>query len=287
MTGYPLYTWLGKLFTFLPIADIAHRTNLMSAVSASGAAAFVFGSLRLLGANRVAALFGAFFLAFSTTLWSQAVITEVYAPNVFMLSLVFLLALAWGRQEQSSLTSHRATGPSLFLFWALCLTYGLSLGIHLSNLALAPALTAYVVLVNWRVLLQPRLILPGAVLLAPGLLQYLWLPARADTLLDLPMRRNAPDSWEGFYNYTLNAFPQMKFAFPWEAIPDRIVLYLQLTRANFGYLGDRPRPVRHGRDTLATHPRIPPPDHLLPGPSRLFHPVPCPGHRRLLSPLTS
>jgi len=31
-TGYPLYTWLGKLFTYLPIGDVAHRINLMSAV---------------------------------------------------------------------------------------------------------------------------------------------------------------------------------------------------------------------------------------------------------------
>jgi hypothetical protein len=31
-TGYPLYTWLGKLFTYIPIGDVAHRMNLMSAV---------------------------------------------------------------------------------------------------------------------------------------------------------------------------------------------------------------------------------------------------------------
>jgi len=30
--GYPVYTWLGKLFTLLPFGDMAHRVNLMSAV---------------------------------------------------------------------------------------------------------------------------------------------------------------------------------------------------------------------------------------------------------------
>ncbi|MFN8455816.1 MAG: DUF2723 domain-containing protein [Anaerolineae bacterium] len=30
-TGYPLYTLLGKLFTFLPIGNVAYRVNLMSA----------------------------------------------------------------------------------------------------------------------------------------------------------------------------------------------------------------------------------------------------------------
>jgi hypothetical protein len=31
-TGYPLYTLLGKLFTLIPVGDIAYRVNLMSAV---------------------------------------------------------------------------------------------------------------------------------------------------------------------------------------------------------------------------------------------------------------
>ncbi|MBI2856242.1 MAG: DUF2723 domain-containing protein, partial [Chloroflexi bacterium] len=34
-TGYPLYMMLGKLFTFLPLGDIAFRVNLMSAVFAA------------------------------------------------------------------------------------------------------------------------------------------------------------------------------------------------------------------------------------------------------------
>lgn len=232
-TGYPLYTIAGKLFTFLPIGDVAHRMNLMSAASAAGAAALAFGCLRLLSVNRVASLFGALFFAFSTTLWSQAVITEVYAANVFMLALVLFLMLAWGRSR----TDEAADLPSDALFWACCFAYSLSLGLHLSNLALAPAIAVYVLLTDWRIILRRRALLPGAGLFVLGLVQYVWLPLRASTLLDLPMQRNSPDTLEGFYNYTLNAFPQMKFAFPLEAIPDRIVLYLQLVRANFGYMG--------------------------------------------------
>jgi hypothetical protein len=236
-TGYPLYTWVGKLFTFLPVGDVAHRMNLMSAVGAAGAAALVYGSLRLLDVNRVASLFGGLFLAFSITLWSQAVITEVYAPNAFMLALTLFLVLAWGRRERARGSPAEADLASALLFYGFCLAYGLSLGTHSSNLALAPAIAAYVLLVNWRVLAQPLTIVVGAALFLLGTLQYLWLPVKASTLLDVPMARNAPNTWEGFYNYTLNSFPQLKFAFPWEAIPDRIVLYLQITRYNFGLLG--------------------------------------------------
>src|SRR3990172_11904660 len=40
--GYPLYTWLGWLFTRLPLGDVAHRINLMSAVLGAAAAAGLY-----------------------------------------------------------------------------------------------------------------------------------------------------------------------------------------------------------------------------------------------------
>lgn len=83
--GYPLYTWLGKLFPLLPAGDAARCMNLISAVSAAGACALLFAIAALLTKNRLAALFVALLLSFSPALWSQAVITEVYAPNAFML----------------------------------------------------------------------------------------------------------------------------------------------------------------------------------------------------------
>jgi hypothetical protein len=29
--GFPVYTWIGHIFTFLPVGDVAYRVNLMSA----------------------------------------------------------------------------------------------------------------------------------------------------------------------------------------------------------------------------------------------------------------
>ncbi len=49
-TGYPLYTWLGKLFTFIPVGDVAHRVNLMSAImGAAGVALLYLIMLTLIG----------------------------------------------------------------------------------------------------------------------------------------------------------------------------------------------------------------------------------------------
>ncbi|MEJ2211828.1 MAG: hypothetical protein P8129_22715, partial [Anaerolineae bacterium] len=74
-------------------------------------------------------------------------------------------------------------------------------------------------------------------LFALGVLQFLWLPYKAATLNDSLMLRNAPTTLAGLYDYTLGAFPEFKFAFPWQAIPERIVLYLHLLVRNFGPAG--------------------------------------------------
>lgn len=230
-TGYPLYTWLGKLFTYLPVGDIAHRMNLMSAVLGAAGVGLVYLIALNLTRHRLASLFTALLFAFSRTFWSQTGIAEVYAPNVFMVALTLLLLLKWADAEENG--SRRATWYLL----AFCLSFGLSLGTHMSNLGFAPAFAIFILLINWRVLVQPLKLFGGAGLFALGVAQFLWLPYKAHTLNDQAMLRSAPATWQGIYNYTLGAFPQFKFAFPLEAIPERIVLYLWLLKLNVGLAG--------------------------------------------------
>lgn len=238
MPGYPLYTWLGKLFTLLPIGDVAFRMNLMSAVFAAAGVVLLYRIVRLLTGKVLPAAFAALIFAFSATLWSQAVITEVYALNVFMLALTMLLLLTWGvRQGESSGTGaghSRRSWPYLVGF-ALC--FGLSLGAHLSNLAFAPAFAVYIVLVNHRVLRRPWLLLAMGLAFLLGAAQFVWLPLRASTLRDALMVANSPDTLQGFYSYTLGAFGSVRFAFPVSALPERIGMYLGLLWQNFGPWG--------------------------------------------------
>jgi len=257
-TGYPLYTWLGKLFTLIPVGDIAHRVNLMSAVLGAAGVALLYLIMLTITRRRLPSIFTALLFAFSLTFWSQAVIAEVYAPNVFMIALTVWLLLRW----EADRTSSPALGEGLPLMRgqglptkplsprsrdlrrskAVCLllaalAFGLSLGTHMSNLGFAPAFVLYVLLVDWRVLKRPAVIAGALALFGLGCLQFLWLPYKASTLNDAFMLRNAPRTLEGIYRYTLGAFPQFKFAFPLQAIPDRIVLYLELLRQNFGVVG--------------------------------------------------
>ncbi len=238
-TGYPLYTWLGKVFTFIPVGDVAHRVNLMSAALGAGAVALLYGILVTLTSRRIPSAFAALFFAFSLTFWSQTGISEVYAPNAFMVALMLFLLLQWAKRE---LHDKGSGGPrwvslSLMYFLAFALVFGLSLGTHLSNLGFVPALLIFVLLVNWRVFTQPLKLLGGPFSFLLGCAQFLWLPYKAGTLVDAPMARNAPNTVRGFYNYTIGAFPQMKFAFPLWALPERVVVYLYLLWQNFGVLG--------------------------------------------------
>jgi hypothetical protein len=276
-TGYPLYTWAGKLFTFIPIGDVAHRMNLMSAAGAAGGCALLFAIVLMVIRDGEAteagayparaglrpwlpaagAALGALTLAFSKTLWSQAVIAEVYAPNVFMVGLSFALLLVWGRHERRRLALTRAQAAdarSLALFGAFALAFGLSLGTHMSDLALAPGFIAFVLLTNWRLALQPKFVLAGALGFGLGALQFAWLPYKAAQLNDAALARNTPDDLRGIYDYTLNAFPQLKWAFPMSVMPDRVVMYLRFLWANF-WLGGIGLAVFGGFAMAARNPR--------------------------------
>ncbi|HEY47813.1 MAG TPA: DUF2723 domain-containing protein [Anaerolineae bacterium] len=232
MPGYPLYTWLGKIFTWLPFGDVAHRVNLMSA--ALGAAGV--GSLYLIikallhpktaspiihraGASLAATLF-----AFSPTFWSQAVIAEVYAPNIALVALTILALLHWERTRRDR---------DFFLF---ALIFGLSMGTHISNLGFAPAFALFVLLTDRTVLKRPTWWMAGIVGFSLGAAQFAWLPLKASTLNDRIMLEHAPTTLKGIYNYTLGAFPQFKFAFTLSELPDRVVVYLYLLTHQFGRL---------------------------------------------------
>ncbi|MBN1149274.1 MAG: DUF2723 domain-containing protein [Anaerolineales bacterium] len=249
--GYPLYTWLGFLFAhLLPLGDVAHRINLMSAVmGALGVGGLYLVAILVLPAplssvKRACAALGALLFAFSLDFWSQAVIAEVYAPNAGMLALTLLALLAWERSRH------------WICFFAFGLLFGLSLGTHLSNLGFAPAFALFILLTifttpvrqtsaadpvskRWLKWLHEilALLIAGASAFALGALQFAWLPLRAATLNDRFMLRNAPTTLAGLYNYTLGAFPNFKFAFPLPALPDRLVIYLDLLRQQFGLPG--------------------------------------------------
>jgi hypothetical protein len=129
--GYPVYMLVAKLFTLLPVGDIAYRVNLCSAALAALAIAGVYVAAKLLAGSRAAAVSGALALAVSLTLWSQALIAEVYTAGAACAAWVLAGLLGWYR-----------TGARAPLFLAGLLG-GLSLGVHSTVALLAPAVLLF------------------------------------------------------------------------------------------------------------------------------------------------
>jgi len=196
-TGYPLYTLLGKLFTYLPVGDVAYRVNLMSAFFASLTISMLYGTLRLLIGHRVPALLGAAAFAVSPVFWSQAVIAEVYTLHAVFVAAVLCLLLAWSRSVQTDPTERRgALHSPTSLLSLLALVCGLSLTHHRTMLLLAPAALVYAATVQRQVFANGRLLLRLAVLLVAPLVLYLYLPLRGLTMSSL----------DGVYQNTVGGF---------------------------------------------------------------------------------
>jgi transmembrane protein TMEM260 (protein O-mannosyltransferase) len=135
-TGYPLYLLVARCFQFLPIGSLAFRTNLMSAMATALAATLVYVSVvRALWSSGVlrpwlAGLAAGYAFGLAPLIWSQAVITEVYALQACLVALIFDLYT----QPVLEFTSDQKRRDCWY-----GLVLGLALGNHVTILLLVPA----------------------------------------------------------------------------------------------------------------------------------------------------
>jgi len=211
-TGYPTYLMLTHLFTYLPLGDPAYRVNLASAVYAALAVVAVYAAGLLLSRRVVAAASGALAFGLGTALWSQAVIAEVYTLNALLVSVTIVALLLWREYRKD-----RYLLLSAFLV-GLCLTN------HLTSGLLLPAGLLLVALVDWRRLVDVRLVLGGAGLFLLGLTPYLYLPIRA--AMDPPFEANDPTNFERFW-YVVSGgnLTGSFFSFGPSELPGRMLFY--------------------------------------------------------------
>jgi hypothetical protein len=197
-TGYPVYLLIARLFQSLPVGSLAFRTNLMS-VFATGIAALIIYDLIIRSVktnkgndNWPAGLASAYAFGLSPLIWSQTVITEVYALHTLFVALVLYLS-----------------SNNIFLHFTqkrldrvLGLVLGLAMGNHFTAILLLPVI-------------MPATFFYGSILtdeakrsgiysllrrlawLVMGLLSYLTLPLRA--LSQPPIIWGDPLTFKGFW----------------------------------------------------------------------------------------
>src|SRR3989337_4499312 len=91
--GYPLYTMLAHLFTYLPFGNLPFKVNLFSAVTSSLTAVVVYFICLKLTKNRLAAISASLFLAFSYLFWLYSLVAEVFSLNNLFVALIILIAI--------------------------------------------------------------------------------------------------------------------------------------------------------------------------------------------------
>lgn len=172
-TGYPLWTLLAWLFQLLPLGNAAWEINVFSGVCgalAVGLAAGVLTNLLrwflepgLQGRMRaLPPLLGISFgllLAFSASMWSQAVIAEVYTLHALLIGTYLALLYGWVRHP-----SHDHL--MLWAFFALALSFSN----HHLTLTLAPLPYLLILLLRRRALLD--WLMAGLLTVLPGYLGF-------------------------------------------------------------------------------------------------------------------
>ena len=207
-TGYPIYTVLDAVVVrVVPFGSVAWRVNLLSALCATAACALLVPVLVAIGCRRIVAAGVAVTFGFTVTLWSAAVVAEVYALHVLVLVGILGLLLRWQRERRER-----------DLAAAVLLT-GLALGHHLMILLAVPGVLAFVLLVDARAVLRLRVLGAAALGVALGLGSYayvLWRSASPSPTTYLGSRATNLPELLGVLRG--DEFSGELFAFPWDHI---------------------------------------------------------------------
>ena len=214
-TGYPAYVILGFIAShLLPFGDPAYRMNLLNAILAAGAVAGLVAIVQMLTSMRwVALASGLLFLIMPTLspaqagfpdgygvtstplLWQIATHADYHMLHLALVALLFLLLLVWERRRTGHDQERRRTADRWLV--AAAFVYGVAFANHGLAWLLPPAIALFVLAVAPRIVLQWRLILGcAAVLAATIVILFLELPIRA--AMGASQVYGNPDTWAGF-----------------------------------------------------------------------------------------
>jgi tetratricopeptide (TPR) repeat protein len=153
--GTPLFVMIGRIFTLFPLfGEIAARVNFISVLTSALTAWLGFllivkfvsywdkqnqnPWIRL--GKYVGGVVGSLFLAFSMTIWSNAVEAEVYGTSTFLMLLILYLGLLW--------MDNRGTSKGDRYLILIAYLGFLSTGIHPTVFLIMPAIFLLIVLVD-------------------------------------------------------------------------------------------------------------------------------------------
>ena len=222
-TGYPSYLLLAKLFTYLPVGDVAYRVNLASAVFGAATVFMLYVLCRQLTGRVWPSVAAAALFGISQTFWSQAVVAEVYTLNTFFTVLAISVLLLWRQTKRDR----------YLLLWTFLV--GLSMTNHMTSGLLLLAGLLFVRLAEPGKLSDRRLLLKGMGLFALGLAPYVYLPIRS--IADPPFAAYDTDTLLEFLIFVSGArFGSHMFAFGPGDLPGRLEMYRVYLSQQFSFV---------------------------------------------------
>jgi hypothetical protein len=193
-TGYPSYVILGWLASLVlgPAGEPALRMNLLSAILLAAAASLTVVLVRQLTGRSVVATAAGLLLALTPIPWRMGGFADPHTLHLALVAALLVLLVGWeGRRRAGSPRADRWLVASAAL-------YGVMLGNHTLTVLLAPGIALFVVAVEPRILLRPRLLaLCAGALVGVTAALYLQLPIRA--AMGAPLVYGHPDTWDGFW----------------------------------------------------------------------------------------
>jgi hypothetical protein len=223
-SGFPVYLWITHFASYLPIGDLAYRTNLVSALFGALTTCLLFGILRQISLSPTIALGATLMFAFSSTFWSVSLIAEVYSLNSLFMAAVILLLWKW-----------REGGRSWY-FDIACVLYGLSLGNHLVTTIVFPAAVYWVITARKKFLSEGRYATRAALFLSAAIVPYLWLYLRFGQAM---LYKEVPVGSLGeFVGFVMgSSFASQRFPFTLkELLLNAVPMYGSLLRSQYGIL---------------------------------------------------
>ncbi len=187
--GYPLFTLLGKAFTWIPYGSPAWRVNLLSAVCDTGAAIFLLLTVASLTLNPWAGFLAGGLFAFSPLVWTYAVQAEVFPLNHLICTIMIYWAL---RYSQTNIRRYA---------YLAVLFFGLGLSNHHTILFVGGPMVLWILWIGHSDLLQRKTFGRFLLSFCAGLLFYFYLPLAA--LRHPKIMWGDLLSWSGFFTHIL------------------------------------------------------------------------------------
>lgn len=188
--GAPFFLIIGRFFSLLAGGKPEYAgmmINMMSGLCSSFTILFLFWTITRLGIKSLgkkvadltqgqqwavlgAGIVGGLAYTFSDSFWFSAVEGEVYAMSSFFTAVVFWAILKWDEEDSVS--------PTSALRWIVLIAYlvGLSIGVHLLNLLVIPAIGFIIYFKKYKFSWKGFFIAGISSVLILGLIQNLIIP---------------------------------------------------------------------------------------------------------------